>query len=364
MPEKAYQKEKQSVLQTFLKWSPITLVDRMFFTRHLGIMLKGGLSLSLALDTLAKQSEKPRFKAMILDIKRKIEAGISLHKALRRYNKIFGVIYVSMIEVGETSGKMDTVLTTLGEQMEKEHTLRSKITNALMYPAVVTFAMGAIGIAMFLFVVPQVTSLYQDAQVELPFATRLLIIVNEFVLQYLLFLVLGFIALVVFLIRFRSTRAGKLLFSGFVLPIPFMSSIVRKVNLARFSRLLYSLLKTDVPIDRSFLLVAGTLSNIYYRDYLTKVSPRLRAGKSVVQILEKNPHLFPPLVTQMIAVGEGRGTMDDMLLELARFYEEEVSGVLANLASIIEPVLILVLGVVAGGVAVAVVMPIYSLVNQ
>ncbi|MFA6524725.1 MAG: type II secretion system F family protein [Patescibacteria group bacterium] len=357
-------KTKDKKVSFFQKRKRITLVQRLFFVQQLEIMVRTGFSLAKALETISLQIEHPGFKQTVLQMREDVEKGTTLSKASAKYPKIFSETFVSMLEAGEVSGKLDEVLRRLTIQLKKSHELRSKVKNALTYPVIVTIAMVLIGLAMMIFVLPNITSLYTDAQANLPLPTKILIGFSDFMAAYAVYVFPG-VALVVFLLmRYVKTQKGKKIFHTLLMKIPIASPIIKKINLANFTRTLSSLLKTDIPIVETFLIISRSSKNVIYKEALNKAAEELKKGVSVCQTLEKSPELFPPLITQIINIGEESGTLDATTEDMAVFYEEEVSNTMENLAAIIEPVLMLVIGVAVGGVALAVIMPIYSLVGQ
>lgn len=357
-------KSKEKKPSFFKSHRRINIVQRLFFVQQLEIMVRTGFSLAKALDTISLQIDHPGFKQTILQMREDVEKGTTLSKASAKYPKIFSETFVSMLEAGEVSGKLDEVLKRLTIQLKKSHELRSKVKNALTYPTIVTIAMVLIGLAMMIFVLPNITSLYSDAQANLPLPTKLLIGLSDFMAAYAIYVFAG-IGIIVFLIyRYAKTDSGKKLFHTMLLKIPVASPIVKKVNLANFTRTLSSLLKTDIPIVETFLIISRSSKNVIYKSALNQAAEELKKGVSVCQTLEKNPSLFPPLITQIINIGEESGTLDATAEDMAVFYEEEVSSTMDNLAAVIEPILMLVIGVAVGGVALAVIMPIYSLVGQ
>ncbi|MBU2235690.1 type II secretion system F family protein [Patescibacteria group bacterium] len=342
----------------------ITLVQRLFFVQQLEIMVRTGFSLAKALETINLQVEHEGFRKTIQEMREDVEKGTPLSKAAGKHPKTFSETFVSMLEAGEASGKLDEVLRRLSIQLKKSHELRAKVKNALTYPAIVTIAMVAIGIAMVIFVLPNITSLYTDAQADLPLPTRVLIGLTDFMSAYLIYVIIA-VALAIFLLaRYLKTVKGKRQYHALLLKIPIVSPIIKKVNLANFTRSLSSLLKTDIPIVETFLIISRASKNVIYKEYLKQSAEELKKGISVRETLEKNPDLFPPLITQIINIGEESGTLDTTSEDMANFYEEEVSNTMENLAAVIEPVLMLVIGVAVGAVALAVIMPIYSLVGQ
>jgi len=346
-----------------LRFSRISLKDKLFFVQHLSLMLRSGISISTALKTLSNQSENLRFKQILADLSKKLEEGVSFSDALRNHDKVFSEMFISMMEAGELSGKLEEVLREMYVQMKKEYALISKVKGALTYPAVILMAMIGIGTFMLIFVVPKITAMFDDMDAELPLATKILISVSDALAENSI--LAGIIAIIVIysFLKTIKTEKGKFYFHLVLLKAPVFGPIIKKINLARFARNISSLLKTDIMIIKAFQITSNVLGNVHYKKALLDMSQKIKKGKNINTVAAEYPNLFPPLVTQMIAVGEETGEIDNILLELAEFYEDEVNQIMENLPAIIEPLLILTLGLGVGGVAVAVIMPMYSLTD-
>lgn len=358
---------KKNILEKINLWlekfATIPISEKLFFVQYLGIMLKAGISLSAALQTLAKQTTNKKFSKIINDVSRKVEKGVSFTESLRPYEKIFGELFVNMIESGEISGKLEEVLKKLYVQFKKNHELISKVKGALTYPIVILFAMSGIGIFMMMAVVPKITAMFKDFNAELPLPTQLLIKFSNSLSAHGLFYLIATVILILTFIRLIKTVKGKHIFHALLLRLPIFGPIIKKINLARFARTISSLLKTDIMIIKSFQITAQTLGNIHYREALLGMSDKIKKGGTINEVVAGYPKLFPPVVVQMISVGEETGELDYVLEELAEFYEGEIDQTMNNLPAIIEPILILTLGLVVGAMAVAVIMPMYALTS-
>ncbi len=344
-----------------LHLQPIPLSEKLFFVQHLGVMLKAGISLSRALKTLAKQTGNKRFNYIIDDISQKVEKGVSLTESLQPHEKIFGQLFINMVESGELSGKLENVLQQLYIQLKKQHELISKVKGALSYPLVILVAMLGIGTFMMLVVIPKITAMFVDFNAKLPLATKILIAASNGIINHGLLFAVGFIVIILIFVQLLRTTKGKYIFQGIILKLPILSPIVKKINLAKFSRTISSLLKTDIMIIKTFQITANVLGNLHYRQALIEMSDKIKKGGTINEVISNYPKLFPPVVTTMVQVGEETGELDNILDEMAQFYEGEVDQIMNNLPSIIEPILILTLGLVVGGMAVAIIMPMYSL---
>lgn len=345
----------------FIKISPIPLKEKLFFVQYLAIMLKSGISLAKSLDTLAEQTANKHFSLVISNLARDVEKGMSLASSLKAYEKIFGELFVNMVEAGEISGKLEDVLRQLYIQLKKQYELTSKVKGALTYPVVIITAMLGIGTFMMIAVIPKMLGIIKEFGAELPLPTRILVSITDFIAANGI-LVGGLAVVSIFIfVQILRTNKGKYYFQAILLKTPVFSPIIKKINLARFARTISSLLKTDIMIIKTFQITANILGNLHYRKAVMEMSSKIKKGSQINEVVQAYPMLFPPVVSQMISIGEQTGELDSILSELAEFYESEVDKIMDNLPSIIEPILILVLGVAVGGIAIAVVMPMYSI---
>jgi len=338
----------------------VTLVERMVFSRNLAVMVGAGLSLTRAIDALAEQSSNPKFKKILAALRNDISRGKSFAESLRPYGNTFGPVFINMVEMGELSGNLEKVLTVLARQMKRDHDLRSKVKGALMYPAIVVSALFLIGILMMVYVVPTLTATFTELEIPLPFTTRVIIGASNFLLHYYLYTAIGFalvIAGALYAFRLPGFRHA---FDRAVLVVPVFGELIRKLNSARFARTLSSLIAAGTPIARSLEVTAAVLGNNRFRDSLAGAAEGIQTGRALSDILKQHPDLYPPLVTEMLQVGEETGTTSRMLLRLALFYEEEVTATTRNLSNIIEPTLMIVIGVIVGFFAVSMIQPIYG----
>lgn len=345
----------------FAKLFPVPLKEKLFFLQHLSVMVRSGISLSVALKTLTKQTENKNFSNIISDIGEKVERGVSFTESLRYHEKDFGELFVNMVEAGEMSGKLESVLNQLYIQTKKQYELKSKIKSALTYPVVIVCAMFGIGIFMMVVVIPQMTSTFKEMNVELPLATKVLIGISDVLSQNGPLSLLLFVIFIIIFIKIIKTKKGKFYFQAALLKMPIIGPIVKKINLAHFSRTISSLLKTDIMIIKTFQITANTLGNVHYRDALLKMSDKIKEGGSIASVINDYPVMFPPIVSQMVSVGEDTGELDSILSEMAEFFEGEVNETMTNLPAIIEPLLIVVLGCGVGAMAIAIIMPMYNL---
>lgn len=347
--------------------SRISFVQKIFFVDHLRTMIKAGLSLIESLNILSKEVGNKKFKIIIGEIKDKVEKGRQLSEVLAEYPKIFPTIYVRMIASGEISGKLEESLSQVTVQMQKTHQLTSSIRGAMIYPSVIVTAMGGIGVMMAVLVLPKMVELFKDFDAELPLATRILIAITDFMSKPLnmVLVVIAIISFVaVFLYLLRSSKSFRKFVHAFNLRMPIFGQVIKKINLARFSLTLSSLLKSTIPIIDAVEITGETCSNVLYREALSETSKTLKNGKPLSEKLSEYDRLFPPMVTEMIMVGERTGEVEQLLSELAEFYNQEVDKTMKNFTTIIEPVIIIAIGLAVAGMAVAVLMPMYTLVQN
>lgn len=366
-PDEQPVKNKRSFLgkinNFLLRFSIIPLKEKLFFTQYLGIMLKSGISLAPALKTLAKQTPNKHFAKIIKEVADSVEKGVSLTESLRPHGRVFGELFINMIEAGEVSGKLEDVLAQLYIQQKKQYELTSKIKGALTYPIVIIFAMGGIGIFMMVKVVPSLTEMLKSFEAELPIATKILIAISDFIVSNGLFLVIALVVFILIFIRILRINKYRYYLQAIILKLPIISPIIKKINLARFSRTISTLLKADIMIIKTFQITANVLGNLHYRKAVNEMAEKIRKGSQIDEVVIAYPKLFPPVVNQIISVGEETGELDNILAELADFYEGEVDKIMDNLPALIEPLLILVLGFGVGAMAVAIIMPMYTLTS-
>lgn len=345
--------------------SSVPLTQKVFFTENLKVMVHAGLSISEALNTLGLQAESKVFKKIILSVKEDVESGRSLSAGLGKFPRVFPPIFVNMVQIGEVSGTLEDVLHELTQQMKKDYELRSKVRGAMMYPIVVLVAMLGITTGLLVFVLPKLLAVFKEfGNVKLPLATRILMAMSDFTQSNGLLVAVGFVTVVVLAVMAGRTKPGRSMFHLAVIKSPIIGPIARKVNLARFSRTVSGLLRTDIPVVQAFHVTSDVLANVHFRNAVKDASERIKKGETISRALGAYPKLFPPLIVQMVLVGERSGTVDDLLADIATFYEQQVDQVLDNLSSIIEPILILTLGGMVGGIALAVITPIYALTQS
>ncbi len=343
----------------------VPLTQKVFFTENLKVMVHAGLSISEALNTLALQAESKTFKRLISIVREDVEQGRLLSVGLGKFPRVFPSIFTSMIQIGEVSGTLEEVLQELTTQMKKDYELRSKVKGAMTYPIVVLVAMLGITIGLLTFVLPKLLGVFKEfGNVKLPLATRILMAVSDFTQAHGILVAIGFVVFVAIFVAVSRTVPGRSVIHRGILLSPIVGPIAKKVNLARFARTVSGLLKTDIPVVQAFNVTSQVVGNVHYRSALQNVAERVKKGETIARSLGAYPRLFPPLIVQMVLVGERSGTVDELLADIAAFYEQQVDQILDNLSSVIEPILILALGGMVGGIALAVITPIYALTQS
>jgi len=359
--EKGLKKKKFEISLPLL--GGVSLVEKMMFTRNLQVMIAAGLPLPRALEALAFQTKSQKFKKALFGIKEEITKGKSFSDSLTDFSDIFSELFQSMIKVGEEAGTLEEVLKVLSQQMERQHELSSKIKGAMIYPAIIICAMIGIGIMMLIMVVPQLAATFKELNIELPLTTQIVIGLAEFLVKkwYLAILILVLGAF--FFFQIMKSKTGKRILDNLTLRIPIISPIIRKSNSAYTTRTLSSLISAGVPIVRALEVTARTLGNIYYKKALQDCSEQVRKGGKLSDVLKLYEDIYPAIVIQMVAVGEETGETSSILSKLAEFFEEEVGNATKNLASVIEPVLMIIIGAAIGFFAVSMIQPMYSMLG-
>ncbi|MBU1036752.1 type II secretion system F family protein [Patescibacteria group bacterium] len=338
--------------------------DKQFFVQNLQVMISGGLPLDRSLKTLSSQTKNLKFKKILNDLYLDTEKGLTFAESLSKHKGTFSEMFINMVQAGEISGRLDEVLKQIYIQIKKANELKSNVKSAMTYPVIVVVAMVSIGIGMLIFVIPKITAMFDDFGGDLPLPTKMLIGTSDFIVSNGILVSLVAIILITLFIVFIRSSKGKYIFHGFLLSLPIFGPIISKINLAKFTRNLSSLIKTDIPIVKTFEITSQILGNAHYRKALLEASQKLKKGSSIAETLEMYPKLFPPVIIQMTVTGEETGKVDDILSELASFYEDEIDRIMKTLPSIIEPLLMLILGAGVGLMAVAIIMPMYSITEK
>ncbi|MEK7072762.1 MAG: type II secretion system F family protein [Patescibacteria group bacterium] len=342
-------------------FNKISSTNKIFLLQNLSVMIKAGVPLADALSTLAEQTKNKKIKNILSDVQKKIKEGKNFSESLEPYQENFGELFINMIRAGETSGQLDTVIKELYQQTKKDHQLMTKVRNALTYPVIIIVAMFGIGTFMMVFVLPNITNLFTELNIQLPLPTLILITISNFIQANGLWVAIALVLILVIFIRTIRTQKGKYAFDTILLKIPVVSGIIKKINLARLARSLSSLIKTDITIIETLQITSRILGNSLYKKALLESAEQVKKGNKMADVFKNYPNIFPPNIIQMVSVGEETGSLDEVLENLASFYEEEVYSTMDNLPVIIEPVLMILIGVAVAGIALAIMMPMYNL---
>lgn len=338
----------------------VSAADKLMITRNLQIMVSTGLPLVKSFSLLAGQTKNSRLKKALMAIREKIGKGESLADSLRGYPKIFPEIFVNMVAAGEASGTLENALQVLSMQIEKDYRLKSKIQKAMIYPAILLSVMIIVGAIVMAVFVPGLKTLFAGIGAELPIYTKIFIAVGEFVMKYWYFLVL-FVGLVIpIILKLLKTPKGRILKDTVLIKLPFFSALVKKSNSASFVRSLSSLIASGVSLVESLEISSRTVSNFYFEKALKEAAEKIKKGEDLSMALSLNKSIFPFGAIETIEVGEETGETSTILKKLADFYEEQVMDAADSVSVLIEPVLIVVLGIAVGIFAFAVMAPLYS----
>jgi len=343
---------------------PISLKEKIFFCKNLQVMIAAGLSLPRAVGILSDQTSNKIFSRALYRIRENLIKGNSFSAALSEYPNIFSEFLCSMVKVGEETGTLENVLTIAVLQMEKDYALKSKVKGAMIYPAVILIVMLGIGMLMLVTVVPQLAATFTELKIELPMTTQFIIALGGFMVQYWWIVIICTLALGFAGAQMARTRQGKRFFDNMVLKFPAISSIIINVNSAYTLRNLSALIGAGVSLPRSLVITSNTVGNVNYRNALLNVEGRIKKGEKLSVAIKAYGHLYPATAIQMIAVGEETGETSNILLKLAEFYENEVDEKTKNFASVIEPMLMIVIGAAVGFFAVSMIQPMYSMMDS
>ncbi len=342
--------------------SGVSTKDLAIFTRQFATMISAGLPLVQCLDILAKQSSKPSFGRTIGDVTREVEAGSTLSDALGKHKAVFDDLFRNMVAAGEAGGVLDEILIRLANYIEKADALRRKIQGAMVYPAVVlTVALGATAF-MLVFIIPTFAKMFTDFGGELPLPTKIVLGMSNFLTHWWWTLLLGGAAAGFAFQRYHSTENGKRQVDALLLKVPVIGDVLLKGAVARFTRTLGTLIASGVPILSGLEITARTAGNKIISEAIMTARASIREGETVSAPL-KTSGVFPPMVVQMISVGEQTGALDEMLTKIAVFYEAEVDNAVDTLTSIIEPVMIVVMGGIVGGMVISMYLPMFKLIE-
>ncbi len=341
----------------------IKVTDKINFARNTGAMLEAGLSLSRVLSVLERQTHSKKFKAVIADTIETVNKGMTFSEALAKHPKVFPQLFISMVHAGEQSGTLAESLKVVALQMDRTHALERRIKGALIYPSIIVGLMVVIAILMFIFVIPVLMVTFTELNVELPFTTRVILYISNTIQEHGLIVLLAVIGIFSGLSWWSRKEAGKRFFHSLILKIPIVGPLVQEVNAARTSRTLSSLISSGVDIIESVKITANVVQNVHFRAVLVKAGEAIRKGELMSKIFTENTHLYPVFLSEMMSVGEETGKIGEMLIGVAHYYEDDVEQKTKDMSTVIEPILMIVIAFGVGFFALAMISPMYSLVD-
>ena len=360
-PVNIKEKGKEFAFPTF--GGGVSAKELAIFTRQFSVMIDSGLPLVQSLEILGSQQENKAFQKAIVGVRTQVEGGSTLANALRSFPKIFDDLYTNMVEAGETGGILDGILQRLATYIEKDVKLKSAVKSAMIYPGATLTIMGLVVLLLMWKVVPVFTQLFLGLGAELPLPTRIVIGISNFVQNWVLLLFIGIGAAIFGIMSWYATPGGRYLIDAFLLKIPLVGILLRKIAVARFTRTLSTLISSGVPILDGLTITARTAGNAVVEKALMQVRKGVEEGRTLVEPL-KATEVFPSMVTQMIGVGEQTGALDSMLAKISDFYEEEVDVAVKDLLVAMEPIMLLLLGTIVGGIVISLYLPLFSLIAK
>lgn len=353
---------KVNILERVKIFDRVPMKEIVLFSRQLATMINAKVPIVQALRILETQVSSNKLKSILNQVAQHVEAGESFSTAVSRHPKVFSELYVNLLRAGELSGTMDESLAYLANQLEKDYDLRSKVIGAMTYPAFILFALVIVGTLMFLYVLPPLVSILTESNVALPFTTRVLIAVTNFMHSFwwLVFIIL--IGLISGLIFYMRTVPGRYVIDSFKIRAPILGTIFKKIYMARYARNLATLIAGGIPIVKALDSVADIVSNVVYKEIILEASTQVRNGKSIASALTLREE-FPPIVAQMTQIGESTGRLQEILEKLADFYDKDVDTVLKTITTLLEPIIMLLLGLAVAVMVAGILLPIYNLAN-
>jgi len=339
----------------------VKIKDLMIFSRQFATLMESKIPLGDSLRTLYQQTKNPILKEAIFEISSDVDAGLSLSQAMERQGKIFSEFYISMIRTAEITGQLEETTMFLADYLDKETMWHSRIRNALIYPAIVVVLFLVVAGIMLTAVFPQIEPVFKETGVSLPLITQIFLSTGNLVLQWWWAVLLIIILLTFLLIDYFQSSEGKIVFNEIIIKVPVFGNMFKQIYVARFAEATSVLIKGGIPITQAIEIAGHTIGNIVYRDILHEIAEKVRAGELLSNLLAQNEYYFPVLVSQMVAIGERTGRLDEILSRISSFYTREVNDLLDNLTELIQPILIAVIGVFVGLLFASVLIPIYNL---
>lgn len=338
----------------------VPLQEQVLFAKHLAIMVKTGMPILDSLQLLKKQTKSKSMQKILNQVISDVSNGQFLSASLDKYHKIFGDLFINIVRVGEASGILYENLNYLAEELGKKQALKKKIKGAMIYPLIILIATIGIVTLLTVYVFPKILPIFQSMKINLPITTKLLIVISNFLTNYGIFVFLGLIIFIIVFWLVLKLKTMKFVINKIMLMLPVVGSMTQAYNIANFCRTLGLLLKSDVKVVEAMTITATTTANPIYRKSLAGISDSVSRGEEISHHLDKAPSLFPAMVTQMVSIGEHTGNLSETLLYLSNYYEEEVDDETKNLSNILEPALMVFMGLIVGFIALSIITPIYE----
>ena len=341
----------------------LTRKEKLVFAKYLSVLLGAGLAIDEAIDVLHKQSKHSLGKILAV-LSSRLKQGDTLSSGLAQFSHVFSPLFINLVASGEASGNLQENLSHLVDQMQKEYELTSKVRGAMIYPLVIIGMALLIAGGIFVFILPNVLDLFTSLDLELPFFTRILIYITNFIHDHGIITAIFACGIIISLFIARKIPFLFPFFHRVILITPLIGNIVKKINLQQITRSLGTMIRGGITVDEAVAITASVIHNVHYQKIILELKQAIQLGNDLSSVLEKHPHLIPPMATRVIYVGEQAGSLDEMLLYLASFYEAEVSEITENLSDLIEPFLLIVIGVFVGMIALSIMTPIYQVVGS
>lgn len=341
----------------------IKIQEKITFARNLGAMIKAGLAMSRALSVMERQTKNKELKKILISLQQSISEGKTLSESMAGFKNVFSSIFISMVKAGEQSGTLAESLKIVGIQMDKSYALQRRIKGAMMYPSIIFLAMLIIGVLMLTYIVPTLMKTFTELKLELPASTKFVLLISDTIRDHGLVVLLVLLVIIAGTIIWSRKEKGKRFIHAVILKIPVIGNIIKEVNTARTARTLSSLLSSGVDMVESIRITGDVVQNVYYKDILEQASKTIEKGDQISKVFSDNIKYYPVFIGEMMSVGEETGKMSEMLMNVATFYEDDVEQKTKDMSTIIEPVLMIVIGAAVGFFAISMISPMYSLVN-
>ncbi len=355
---------KDKIDNYLMSLSKIKTVDKIIFARNLANMIEAGLSLTRAISVMEKQIKNKKLKNIYKEINQDIASGKSFHEALLKFNNVFPAVFISMVKAGEESGNLADSLRSIATQMEATYKLQKKIKGAMIYPGVIMTVMLIIGVIMMMFVVPKLTATFKDIGADLPGSTKFIIWLSDTLRNHFFIFTIILLIIMIVIYKLMHTRGGKDLFDSIIIKLPVFGQIVKESNSAKTARTMSSLIGSGVNLIQCVEITNEVIQNNSYRKVLDQVKINVEKGKPMSEVFSRNENLYPIFVAEMVNVGEETGKLSSMLQGVATFYENEVEQKTKDLSTIVEPLLMVIVGSAVGFFAISMITPMYSVMNN